>query len=163
IVGAELSFVTMTSTLRLTNSAAISLMRSGRPSDQRYSIARVRPSIQPRSCSRATKAVVQGPQADAFEPTNPIADSLPACCARRPAQPPPDGLAGPIIVAVRHGLASDRADGVTSCNGGMTPRHPRSGYAARQATHHTAPNQRSLANPAKRPGPPNVRFPHNPA
>jgi hypothetical protein len=37
IVGAELSFVTMTSTLRLTNSAAISSMRSGRPSDQRYS------------------------------------------------------------------------------------------------------------------------------
>src|SRR5262249_23250957 len=82
IVGEELHFLTMTWPWRLPNSAAIWLMRSGRPSDQRYSIARVRPSIQPRSCSRATKAVVQGPQADAFEPTNPIVGSLPACCAR---------------------------------------------------------------------------------
>jgi hypothetical protein len=40
--------VTMTSTFCRANSAAIAAMRSGRPSDQRYSIAIVRPSIQPR-------------------------------------------------------------------------------------------------------------------
>jgi hypothetical protein len=37
----------MTSTLRRTNSAEISVNRSLRPSAQRYSIATVRPSIQP--------------------------------------------------------------------------------------------------------------------
>ena len=50
--------VTMTSTLSRTNSAAISAMRSLRPSAQRYSIATVRPSIQPSSRSRCTKASV---------------------------------------------------------------------------------------------------------
>src|SRR5262245_52978222 len=44
--------VTITSTLSRTNSAAISPKRSGLPSAQRYSIARVRPSIQPSSRSR---------------------------------------------------------------------------------------------------------------
>src|SRR4029077_5546075 len=48
-VGRAKLFVTMTSTLRRTNSSAISTLRSGRPSDQRYSIAMVRPSIQPSS------------------------------------------------------------------------------------------------------------------
>ena len=48
--------VTMTSTLSRTNSAAISAKRSLRPSAQRYSIATVRPSIQPSSRSRCTKA-----------------------------------------------------------------------------------------------------------
>src|SRR5262249_37986861 len=61
-VGTASAFETMTSTLRRTNSAAISAWRSGRPSDQRYSIAMVRPSIHPSSCSRCTKAEVQGRQ-----------------------------------------------------------------------------------------------------
>ena len=51
---------TMTSTLSRTNSAAISAWRAGFPSDQRYSIAMVRPSIQPNSRSRCTNAAVQG-------------------------------------------------------------------------------------------------------
>jgi hypothetical protein len=50
--------VTMTSTLGRTNSAAISAKRSYRPSAHRYSIATVRPSIQPSWRSRCTKAVV---------------------------------------------------------------------------------------------------------
>ena len=50
--------VTMTSTLSRTNSAAISAKRSLRPSAQRYSIAMVRPSIQPSSRSRCTKAAI---------------------------------------------------------------------------------------------------------
>ena len=48
-------YVTMTSTLRRTNSAAISAARSLRPSVQRYSIATVLPSVQPSSCSRRAK------------------------------------------------------------------------------------------------------------
>ena len=52
--------VRMTSTLRRTNSAAISAKRSLRPSAQRNSIATVRPSIQPSSRSRCTKAAVYG-------------------------------------------------------------------------------------------------------
>ena len=45
---------------------------SGRPSDQRYSIAMVRPSIQPSSCSRCTKAAVHALQPGASEPRTPI-------------------------------------------------------------------------------------------
>src|SRR6266705_331734 len=48
----------MTSTLSRTNSAAISAARSARPSAQRYSTATVRPSTQPSSRSRCTKAAV---------------------------------------------------------------------------------------------------------
>src|SRR5262245_20575787 len=44
--------LTMTSTFSRTNSAAISAARELRPSAQRYSIATVRPSIQPRSRNR---------------------------------------------------------------------------------------------------------------
>ena len=51
---------TITSTLSWTNSAAISASRSGRARDQRYSIATVRPSIQPSSRSRSKKASVHG-------------------------------------------------------------------------------------------------------
>jgi hypothetical protein len=80
-VGAAIAFVTITSTLRRMNSAAISAMRSGCPSFQRYSIATVRPSIQPSSRSRWTKAAVQGLQVVAFAPRNPIIGSL-VCCAR---------------------------------------------------------------------------------
>ena len=57
---ARLPKVTMTSTLSRTNSAANSAARSVRPSDQRYSIATVRPSIQPRSRRCRTKAAAHG-------------------------------------------------------------------------------------------------------
>ena len=75
--------VTMISTLSRTNSAAISSKRSLRPSAQRYSIATVRPSIQPSSRSRCTKAAVQWLQAEGRRaPRNPMVGSLPGCCAR---------------------------------------------------------------------------------
>jgi hypothetical protein len=48
--------VTMTSTLSRANSFAISVKRSVRPSAHRYSIAAVRPSIQPSSFNRRTNA-----------------------------------------------------------------------------------------------------------
>ena len=73
--------VTMTSTFKRTNSAAISANRSLRPSAQRYSIAMVRPSIQPSSRSRSTKAAVHWP-AKRVVPKNPTVGSFPACCAR---------------------------------------------------------------------------------
>jgi hypothetical protein len=81
-VRAANAFVTITSTFMRTNSAAISAPRSGRPSDQRYSIAMVRPSIQPSSRSRCTKAAVQGLQTEASVPKNPMVGSFPGCCAR---------------------------------------------------------------------------------
>src|SRR5262249_27837249 len=75
--------VTMTSTLRWTNSAAISAARSVRPSAQRYSIAIVRPSIHPSSRSRCTKAATHWPWvAGVAEPKYPMVGSLPGCCAR---------------------------------------------------------------------------------
>ena len=74
--------VTITSTFSRTNSAAISAPRSGRPPSQRYSIAMVRPSIQPSLRIRSTKAAVHGLQLDASAPRNPMIGSLPACCAR---------------------------------------------------------------------------------
>src|SRR5262249_19714080 len=77
--------VTMTSTLSRTNSAAISAKRSPRPSAQRYSIAMVRPSLQPSSRSRWTKAATNRLQvAGVVAPRNPIVGSFPACCARAP-------------------------------------------------------------------------------
>src|SRR6516162_3762508 len=75
--------VTMTSTLRWTNSAAISAARSVRPSAQRYSIAMVRPSIQPSSRSRCTKAATHWPWvAGVAEPKYPMVGRVPGCCAR---------------------------------------------------------------------------------
>ncbi len=75
--------VTMTSTLRRTNSAAISAARSERPSAQRYSIAIVRPSIQPSSRNRCTKAATHWPWDEGVPATrNPMVGSLAACCAR---------------------------------------------------------------------------------
>ena len=75
--------VTMTSTLSRTNSAAISAKRSSRPSAQRYSIVTVRPSIQPSSRSRCTKAATQSLAAErVVGPKNPMVGSFPACCAR---------------------------------------------------------------------------------
>ena len=74
---------TMTSTLSRTNSAAISAKRSARPSAQRYSIAMVRPSIQPKSRNRCTKAATHWLQAEGVVvPRNPIVGSFPGCCAR---------------------------------------------------------------------------------
>ena len=75
--------VTMTSTLSRTNSAAISAKRSLRPSAQRYSIATVRPSIQPSSRSRCTKAATHWLLAEGVPaPKNPMVGSFPGCCAR---------------------------------------------------------------------------------
>src|SRR5262245_5525011 len=56
--------VRMTSTLSRMNSTAISENRSLRPSAQRYSIATVRPSVQPSSPSLRTKAADQRFQAE---------------------------------------------------------------------------------------------------
>src|SRR5262245_51647389 len=64
-VGTALPTVTITSTFKRTNSAAISAHRSVRPSDQRYSIAMLRFSIQPNSRRCATKAAVHGLKAEA--------------------------------------------------------------------------------------------------
>ena len=75
--------VTMTSTLSRTNSAAISAKRSLRPSAQRYSIATVRPSIQPSSRSRCTKAAIHWLAAEGvLAPRNPMVGSFAGCCAR---------------------------------------------------------------------------------
>ena len=77
--------VTITSTLSRTNSAAISSKRSGCPSAQRYSIATVRPSIQPSSRSRCANAATHWLQAEAVPgPRKPIVGSLPAGCACAP-------------------------------------------------------------------------------
>src|SRR3984957_14739516 len=80
--GTAAPVVTMASTLSRTNSVAISASRSGRPSSQRYSIATVRPSIQPSSRSRPPNAEVHGLHTDAFPPRIPIVGSRPGCCAR---------------------------------------------------------------------------------
>jgi hypothetical protein len=75
--------VTITSTLSRTNSIAISANRSVRPSAQRYSIAMVRPSIQPSSRSLRSKAMAHGLQPeDVPVPKNPIVGNLGPCCAR---------------------------------------------------------------------------------
>src|SRR5262249_37281816 len=73
---------TMTSTLSRTSSVARSLKRSVYPSAQRYSIARLRPSTQPSSRIRCTKAAVHWLSADALPaPSNPIVAAF-ACWAR---------------------------------------------------------------------------------
>ena len=77
------AYVTMTSTLSRTYSAAISLKRSLRPSAQRYSIANVRPSLQPSSRNRCTKAATRWlSTAGVVGPKYPIVRSLVTCCAR---------------------------------------------------------------------------------
>jgi hypothetical protein len=63
--------------------AAISAARSERPSAQRCSIAIVRPSIQPSSRNRCTKAATHGPWDEGVPATrNPMVGSFPRCCAR---------------------------------------------------------------------------------
>src|ERR1039458_7254293 len=75
--------VTIISTLSRTNSATISAKRSLRPSAHRYSIATVRPSIQPSLRNCCTKAAVQSLQAeDVLAPKNPMVGSFAGCCAR---------------------------------------------------------------------------------
>ena len=70
--------VTMTSTLSPTNSAANSAKRSSRPSLQRYSIATLRPSIQPSSRSRCARETTHSlPAERVFGPKKPIVGSLP--------------------------------------------------------------------------------------
>jgi hypothetical protein len=73
--------VTMISTFRVTNSAAISVNRSVRPSAQRLTTLTFWPSIQPSSRRRCTKAAVHWLSIeDAPVPSNPMVNSLP-CCA----------------------------------------------------------------------------------
>ena len=79
------SRLTMTSTLSRTNSAAISMKRSLRPSARRYSIAMVRPSIQPISRSRCNKAVIRWlSTAGVVGPKYPMVGIFAACCAPAP-------------------------------------------------------------------------------
>jgi len=108
---AAVADVTMTSTLRRTNSAAISAARSVRPSAQRYSIATVRPSIQPSSRSRWTKAATHWPAT-----RNPMDGSFAVCCALaasgHAAAPPMNAMKS------RRGSASGRASVRSSlCSG----------------------------------------------
>src|SRR3954471_9485527 len=56
-----LAELTMTSTLRWTNSAANSVMRWLSPAAHRYSILTLRLSVQPNSASRLVKAATQPP------------------------------------------------------------------------------------------------------
>jgi len=73
--------VAITSTLSRTSSAASSAARSLRPSAQRYSIATVRPSIQPSSRSRCTKAAVHWLWTEGVvAPKKPTIGNF-ACCA----------------------------------------------------------------------------------
>jgi hypothetical protein len=76
--------VTITSTLRRTNSAAISAYRAARPSPQRYFIVTVRPSIQPNSRSRCMNAATSSLRpASVCAPRKPMVASFPlGCCAR---------------------------------------------------------------------------------
>src|SRR5204863_7607811 len=83
--GAELPVVTMTSTLSLANSAAISAPRSLRPSAQRYSIVTLRPSIQLSSRSRCWNAAVHGAHAAGVdEPRKPMVGGFRFGCACAP-------------------------------------------------------------------------------
>src|SRR5262245_5955833 len=123
-VEAANAFVTMRSTFMRTNSAAISAWRAGRPSDQRYSIAILRPSVQPSSRSRCTKAAVQGLQIEASVPKNPMVGNFPACCAfaasGQAAAAPPSAASKsrrPMVTVIRPSRVR--------CVKGTIPRHQR--------------------------------------
>jgi len=123
---ASVADVTMTSTLSRTNSVAISAKRSGRPSAQRYSIVMVRPSIQPSSRRRCTKAATHWPWDVGVPATrNPIVGSGPACCAFAASGHAAASRAWLRIFVVRCGLPCDPPIGGHSCNGGMIPRFDR--------------------------------------
>ena len=71
------------STLRRTNSFAIAAARSLLPSPQRHSIATVRPSIQPISCNRCTKAATHSlPAERVLWPKSPMVGSFSPFAAR---------------------------------------------------------------------------------
>ncbi len=75
------AYVTMTSTLIRTNSAASSAARSLLPSAQRYSIIMLRPSIQPSSRNFCKNAVSHSPwPAGVPEPKKPMVGSFSSCC-----------------------------------------------------------------------------------
>src|SRR5262245_10497243 len=97
--GGRVLCVTITSTLSRTNSAAISANRSLRPSAQRYSIVRLRPSLQPNSRNRWTKAAVHSLCAAAVpEPSKPMSAGLLRCaCAAsgHTAAAPPSSATNP--------------------------------------------------------------------
>jgi hypothetical protein len=74
--------VKITSTFSRTNSATSSGERPNRPSAQRYSTIRFRPSVHPSSFKRLTKAVVHWLwSAGELAPRNPIRRARPSCCA----------------------------------------------------------------------------------
>src|SRR5262249_7461675 len=117
--------VRITSTLSLTNSAAISANRSVRPSAQRYSIDTARLSIQPISFRRRTKAAVQVLQADCeVVPKKPIIGNFRDCCACAAsghAAAAPSSAANnsrrPMVTVIRPSRAR--------CVNGTIPRHER--------------------------------------
>src|SRR5262252_1249517 len=63
----------------------------------------VRPSTQPSSRRRATKAAAHGAKPEALAPRNPIVGSLPVCCAR--------ATSGHAAAAPRNGMNSRRLIG----------------------------------------------------
>jgi Poly A polymerase head domain len=72
-------------TVTVVAAPAISAKRSLRPSAHRTSISTSRPSIQPSSRSRCTKAANSRPSADGvIAPKNPMIGSFVGCCARAP-------------------------------------------------------------------------------
>src|SRR5215831_1924253 len=98
--------VTITSTFSRTNSAAISARRSLRASAHRYSIASVRPSIQPSSRNRCTKAATHWLAAEGVAaPRKPIVRCLPDCCARAAsghATAPPSSVMNVRLLTAQH-------------------------------------------------------------
>jgi hypothetical protein len=75
--------VTMTSTFRWVNSAAMSVKRSFRLSAHRNSMLMLRPSIHPSSRSRPLNGATHSAQAPGvLVPINPIVGRCPACYAR---------------------------------------------------------------------------------
>lgn len=100
---------TMTSTLSRTTRQRLQRRFRSAPPPRRYTIVAVRPSIQPSSPRRWTKAAVHGPPPDAeVFPKNPMVGSLPFGCARvasgHAAAAPP-----------RRAMISRRFTGTTPC------------------------------------------------
>src|SRR5262249_34021213 len=143
--------VTMTFTLSFANSAAISAKRSACPSTQRYSIATVRPSIQPSSRSRCTKASVHSLAAARVLGTrNPMVGSLPACCALaasgQAAAAPPSAASNsrrPMVTVIRPSRAR--------CVEGTIPRHERAVLTTPGRTEAHSVNVRLAPKAVRRP------------
>ena len=135
--------VTMTSTLCRTNSAAISAKRSSRPSAQSASIATVRPSIQPSSPSRCTKAATRWLSTEGVvAPKSPMVGNLAACCAR--------AVSGQAAVPPTNVMKSRRRIAFTEA--GTTPNRTQlqQGFATGEMGFSQFARQQSLG--------PNVRF-----